>query len=163
MPPAPSFTSTEECMEVSKLLSHIPQQSPFRFIDEISEISENHIVGHYTFKNDESFYQGHFPGNPVTPGVILTESMAQIGVVALGIYLTAKTHGEESVGKWTTFFTDSQMEYQLPVFPGERVTVKANLLFWRRMKIKSEIKMFNESGKLIASGTLSGMGVLNAK
>ena len=47
--------------------------------------------GFYTFKEDEYFYQGHFKDNPITPGVILTEVMAQIGVVCLGIYLLKRS------------------------------------------------------------------------
>ena len=64
------------------ILDSIPQQEPFRFIDEILELSEDHILAAYRFREDADFYRGHFPGNPVTPGVILIETMAQSGVVA---------------------------------------------------------------------------------
>ena len=70
-----------------EILELVPQQDPFRFINKILSVNENEIVGQYTFKQDESFYAGHFPGNPVTPGVILLETMAQTGVVAFGLYL----------------------------------------------------------------------------
>jgi len=66
-----------------EVLALVPQQEPFRFIDEITELDEEHIVANYTFRPDADFYRGHFPGNPITPGVILTETMAQAGVVAL--------------------------------------------------------------------------------
>ena len=56
-------------------------------MDKLTKVSENGAEGFYIFKEDEYFYQGHFKDNPVTPGVILTEVMAQIGVVCLGIYL----------------------------------------------------------------------------
>lgn len=122
------------------ILSYLPQQKPFRFLDEIIEVDEEHIVGRYTFKEDEYFYEGHFPGNPVTPGVILTESMAQVGIVSLAIYLTALKYGEHSLKKWQTFFTDNNIDYHQPVFPGETVTIKAKKIFWRRMKIRSRWK-----------------------
>ena len=51
----------------------------------------------------------------MTPGVILTEAMAQTGVVALGLYLTSLKFGEEGLSAWTTFFTDCQMDYYLPL------------------------------------------------
>ncbi|MEE2664712.1 MAG: hypothetical protein VX681_11400 [Myxococcota bacterium] len=70
-----------------EVLARIPQQEPFRFIDGIDELDPNHIVAHYTFREAAEFYRGHFPGNPITPGVLLTEAMAQAGVVAFGLYL----------------------------------------------------------------------------
>ena len=73
-----------------RILNNVPQQYPFRFIDEILELDDEHIVGAYRFREDEYFYQGHFPGQPITPGVILIETMAQTGVVAFGLYLNMK-------------------------------------------------------------------------
>jgi 3-hydroxyacyl-[acyl-carrier-protein] dehydratase len=55
----------------AQLLDLLPQQRPFRFVDEIVEVDEQRIVGRYTFREDEWFYAGHFPGRPITPGVIL--------------------------------------------------------------------------------------------
>ncbi len=65
----------------------LPYDHPFLFVDELTAINENGSEGHYTFREDEYFYRGHFKDRPVTPGVILTECMAQIGLVCLGIYL----------------------------------------------------------------------------
>ena len=78
-------------MTAEQIISKLPYQHPFLFVDELTDISENGITGSYTFKKDDYFYQGHFKDNPITPGVILTETMAQIGVVCLGIYLTKKS------------------------------------------------------------------------
>ena len=74
-------------MTSKEIIKLLPYQYPFLFVDELTMISDQSITGHYTFKNNEYFYIGHFKDNPVTPGVILTECMAQIGVVCLGIYL----------------------------------------------------------------------------
>lgn len=150
-------------MGPSKILEYIPQREPFRFIDEIVEISEDYIVGRYTFKEDEYFYKGHFPGDPVTPGVILTEAMAQTGVVALGLYLTSLKVGEEELSQWTTFFTDCQMDFYKPVLPGQSVTIKGEKVFYRRMKLKSKVRMYLDNGDLVAEGTVSGMGVKREK
>ena len=67
------------------ILDLLPYKSSFRFVDNISAIDENGVTGDYTLRKDAFFYEDHFVGNPVTPGVIITEIMAQIGVVALGI------------------------------------------------------------------------------
>ncbi|MEO8849790.1 MAG: beta-hydroxyacyl-ACP dehydratase [Casimicrobiaceae bacterium] len=141
----------------------IPQQAPFRFIDRILEIDSDHIVGGYTFKLDEYFYRGHFPGDPVTPGVILTEAMAQTGVVALGLYLTAQTLPADELSQWTTLFTECQMEFHLPVLPGESVTMHGEKLYFRRMKLKSQVRLLLSDGRIAAEGTLAGVGVKRGK
>ena len=74
-------------MNQTEIIKNLPYQKPFLFVDELTQFSENGITGNYTYKKNEYFYEGHFKENPVTPGVILTETMAQIGLVCLGIYL----------------------------------------------------------------------------
>jgi 3-hydroxyacyl-[acyl-carrier-protein] dehydratase len=150
-------------MTPEQVLQALPQQPPFRFLDEILSLDEERIVGRYTFKHDEFFYRGHFPGDPVTPGVILTEAMAQTGVVALGLYLTAQTLPAEELGAWTTLFTECQMEFHLPVLPGEVVTMHGEKLFFRRMKLKSRVQLLLADGRVAAEGTLAGVGVKRGK
>jgi len=142
-----------------EVLELLPQQAPFRFVDEILELDGEHIVATYRFKEDEDFYRGHFPGNPITPGVILIETMAQAGVVALGIYLYALDTSKEEISKLVTVFTDTSVDFSGTVLPGERVTTTAKKIFWRRKKIRSEVEMTNEAGAGVCSGTVSGMGV----
>lgn len=141
------------------ILQRLPQQAPFRFADRIIEIDENYIAGQYRFKEDEYFYKGHFPGNPITPGVILTETMAQLGVCSLSLYLLLKDGMSEGENV-STLFTDANVEFSNPVLPGELVTVKAKKVFWRRRKLRCECELRLENGDLAASGTLSGMGVV---
>jgi len=141
------------------LLELLPQQEPFRFVDEIVEVDEEHIVSRYTFRPEADFYRGHFPGNPITPGVLLIEAMAQTGVVALGIYLVARARGVEEVRRVLTVFTDVSAEFSGVVRPGDTVTISARKVFFRRMKLRAEVEMRKADGELVASATVAGMGV----
>lgn len=141
---------------IEKVLQAVPQRPPFRYIDRILELSEDHIVGQYTYRQDEFFYPGHFPGHPVTPGVILLETMAQTGVVALGIYNAIKNGGNLNL---ISLFTDAEVEFAAMVLPGDTVTIKSQKIFLRRGKIRSKVDIYKQDGTLAASGTLSGMGV----
>lgn len=142
-----------------EVLALIPQQKPFRFIDTIIELDENRAVGEYTFRQDETFYAGHFPGNPVTPGVILLETMCQTGLVALGIYLLGLEVPRDEVAKTVTLFTDSDVEFSKMVVPGDTVRVQAEKVYWRRRKLKSKVTLALPDGTVVARGTVSGMGV----
>lgn len=145
-------------MTPAEVLAAIPQQDPFRFIDEIRELDEEHIVASYTFREDQDFYRGHFPGRPITPGVILVEAMAQAGVVALGIHLLHRELGDDSA-KYITLFTDASVEFSGVVPPGTRVVTTGHKVFFRRLKLRSRIEMHLDDGSLVCSGELSGMGV----
>lgn len=142
-----------------EVLARVPQQAPFRFIDEISELDGDHIVASYRFPEDADFYRGHFPGNPITPGVILVETMAQAGVVALGLYLCALERSPEELEKLITVFTDANVEFSGTVLPGDRVTTVGRKSFFRRLKLRSEVEMRKEDGTVVCSGVLSGMGI----
>jgi 3-hydroxyacyl-[acyl-carrier-protein] dehydratase len=142
-----------------EVLARVPQQEPFRFIDEIHELDEEHIVASYTFRPDADFYRGHFPGNPITPGVILVETMAQAGVVALGLYLCARERSPEELEKLVTVFTDANVEFSGAVPPGARVTTVGKKTFFRRLKLRADVEMTLDDGKVVCSGVLSGMGV----
>jgi len=142
-----------------EVLAMLPQKDPFLFVDEIVEVDDDHIVARYRFRPDAAFYRGHFPGRPVTPGVILLESLAQVGVVGLGLYQIARDQGREAVGNALALFTDANVEFSGLVSPGDQVTITATKVFWRRNKIRSEAEMTLDDGTVVISGTISGMGV----
>ena len=145
-----------------EVLELVPQQAPFRFIDEIISLDEEQIVGAYRFREDEFFYRGHFPGRPITPGVILIETMAQIGVVAYGMYLLAcQRHVRPSQMKepLSLFSLADDVEFKGIVKPGERVIVKGRKIYMRRGALKVDISMERENGEVVCVGKLAGMGV----
>ena len=142
-----------------EILTLLPQQEPFRFVDNILEVDEDHIIANYRFRPEADFYKGHFPGNPVTPGVILLESLAQVGVVALGIYLFALEEGLRGVTDKIALFVDADVEFSGIVLPGEKVTISGKKVFFRRNKLRTEAMMTTEDGSLVCSGTISGLRV----
>lgn len=142
-----------------EVLAMVPQQEPFRFIDEIVELDSEHIVARHTFSPDADFYRGHFPGNPITPGVILIETAAQAGVVAFGIYLYALETSRGDVDKLLTIFTDCNIDFSGAVSPGDRVQTTGRLKFFRRKKLRATFEMTLDDGTVVCSGELSGMGV----
>tara|TARA_B100000767_G_scaffold63296_1_gene59401 strand:+ start:820 stop:1272 length:453 start_codon:yes stop_codon:yes gene_type:complete len=137
------------------IIQLLPYQAPFLFVDELTYISENRSEGYYTFKNDEYFYKGHFKDKPITPGVILTEVMAQIGVVCLGIYLLKKDFSE--IKKPQIALTSNEVNFFLPVRPKERVKVVSEKIYFRFNKLKCKVHLFNEKKELVCNGTISGM------
>jgi len=142
-------------MNAIKIIKNLPYTKPFLFVDELTEISENGITGNYTFQETEFFYKGHFKDNPITPGVILTETMAQIGVVCLGIFLLNETLSKEK--KPQIALTSSEIDFFLPVFPKEKVTVVSEKVYFRFNKLKCNVKMVNTKNELVCRGTISGM------
>ncbi len=125
------------------------------FVDEILEIDENGVKGTYTYKENEFFYEGHFKDKPITPGVILTETMAQIGVVCLGIFLLKDEIG--STKKPQIALTSNHVDFYLPVLPNEKVTVISEKVYFRFNKLKCEVKMVNTKNELVCRGEISGM------
>lgn len=144
-------------MEPAEIIQKLPFSYPFLFIDELEEVGENGVKGNYTFSESSFFYQGHFKNNPVTPGVILTECMAQIGVASLGIYLLK----EEDLSKFKIAMSNIDIDFFLPVFPGEKVTVTSEKEYFRFDKLKCKVQMRNEEGKLVCKGEISGMIITN--
>jgi len=141
-------------MLTDQLLSLIPQQAPFRFVDRFEAVSTEHIIGTYTFPEESWYYQGHFPNNPITPGVILIECMAQIGLVGLGIYLLMQ---KERAIQPQPVFTSAEVEFLAPVYPGTPVKVRSDKVYYRLNKLKCMCLMLNEAGDTLCKGTLSGM------
>ncbi|WP_323787527.1 FabA/FabZ family ACP-dehydratase [Psychroserpens sp.] len=142
-------------MTGERIISLLPYQEPFLFVDELTLISTDSIEGHYTFNKDSYFYKGHFKNNPITPGVILTECMAQIGVVCLGIYMMKEIISESNHPQIA--LTSSQINFFLPVFPGEKVTVISEKEVFRFNKLKCKVKLYNEKEELVCRGSISGM------
>jgi 3-hydroxyacyl-[acyl-carrier-protein] dehydratase len=140
-------------MEKKAIISKLPYSKPFLFVDEIIRIDEDGAEGEFTFDENLDFYKGHFKKNPVTPGVILTEVMAQIGVVCLGIYLLNNTFNENNV----IALTSVQIDFLKPVFPNEKVTIISKKIYFRFGKLKCNVSMKNQKDEIVCNGIIAGM------
>lgn len=140
-------------MTKQEIINNLPYSKPFLFLDEILNIDENGVEGSYTFDASLDFYKGHFKDNPVTPGVILTEVMAQIGVVCLGLFLLNNTLSKNNL----IALTSTNIEFLKPVFPNEKVIVISEKIFFRFGKLKCKVKMINEKEEEVCNGIISGI------
>ena len=142
-------------MTPEKIISLLPYGTGFLFVDTIERVDENSIEGNYTFKENEFFYKGHFRNLPITPGVILTETMAQIGLVCLGIYIIRNEIEEDKLP--LVLMTSANVNFLLPVYPLEKVTVVSEKIYFRFGKLKCNIQMMNANGNIVSKGEISGM------
>lgn len=140
-------------MTKQEIISKLPYSKPFLFVNELLDIDENGAEGTYTFDSTLDFYKGHFKDNPITPGVILIEVMAQIGVVCLGIYLLNSTFTKNT----SIALTSTEIEFLKPVFPNEKVTVISEKIYFRFGKLKCKVIMKNEKYEMVCSGIIAGM------
>ena len=125
----------------------IPHRYPFLLVDKIIEIDPGkRAVGIKNVTANEPFFQGHFPGKPIMPGVLIVEAMAQVGAVAvLGT--------EESKGKLAVFTGIDKMRFKKQVLPGDVLRMEVELTAMKRGVGKARASAFVED-KLAASGEL---------
>ena len=99
----------------------IPHRPPFLFVDEVLELDAEHALCARTFRAEEPFYAGHYPGNPITPGVLLCEAVFQAGA----IFLTRRmeSQGISPEGKTPVLCRIEEAKFKGMVLPGDRVTI----------------------------------------
>ncbi|NQZ78290.1 MAG: beta-hydroxyacyl-ACP dehydratase [Ekhidna sp.] len=137
------------------IVDFLPYQEPFLFVENIDSLTEEGALGSYTIKEDEYFLKGHFPGNPVVPGVILTEIMCQIGLVTLALFLLKPEKGS----KILPAFTSANVEFLSKALPNDRLIVESKKVYFRFGKLKCTVTCEKEDGTMVAKGELAGMVV----
>lgn len=126
----PSFTLPLDQAEIEK---YLPHRAPMLMLDRVLEVGENLIVAEKTVKPDAFYFQGHFPGNPIMPGVMIVETIAQAGA------LLAALNGEFDTNKSLLAFAGiDSSKFRKPVTPNETLRVYAKIVKRRRSLYKFE-------------------------
>lgn len=126
-------------LDINAIQKILPHRYPFLFVDRIIEVADKKVVGIKNVTIDEPFFQGHFPGHPIMPGVLIIEAMAQVGGVgALNL--------KENLGKLAYFLTIDNAKFRKPVLPGDVLRMEVDLLKVKLgiMKIHGVAKVDNE-------------------
>lgn len=137
-----------------RIVENLPYGDGFKFVDQLLELDEERVVGVYRFRESENFYQHHFIDRPITPGVILLECMAQIGLACLGSHLAiAETPRYQHFA-----FSESHVQFLKAVYPNTAVVVSAVVVYYRFGKLKVQVQMVDDTGEKVAEGWISGVG-----
>ncbi len=126
----------------------IPQREPFLMIDEVEEyVPGESCIAYKNVEETEWYFKGHFPGNPIMPGVLITESLAQAGAVAI-------LSLEENKGKNALFGGIDKMKFKQMVVPGNRLKLEVKIIK-RKGPIGIGEALATVDGKVVAKGELT--------
>jgi 3-hydroxyacyl-[acyl-carrier-protein] dehydratase len=127
-------------LDINQIQKYLPHRYPFLMIDKVVEMERyKRIVAIKSVTINEGFFQGHFPGKPVMPGVLILESMAQAG----GLLLLQEIPDRDKKLLYLASMTD--VKFRRPVVPGDQLRVEVNVLAWKGDLCKIEAKAFVES------------------
>ena len=137
-------------MNITDIRRHLPHRSPFLLVDRVVELEAGEfIVAYKNLSINEPYFDGHFPDNPIFPGVLLLEAMAQSAAI-LGFYSQGKTNEDGS----TYYFAGAdKLRFKRPCVPGDRVMLRATVVSQRRGIWKFDVSS-EVDGELAASATI---------
>ena len=135
-------------IDVNQIMEIIPQRTPFLMIDRVEEyIPGESAIAYKNVCINEPFFQGHFPGNPIMPGVLIVEAMAQTGAVAV-------LSLEENKGKNALFGGIDKLKFKKQVVPGDVLKLEVKIIK-RKGPIGVGEAIATVDGKLAAKGELT--------
>jgi UDP-3-O-[3-hydroxymyristoyl] N-acetylglucosamine deacetylase/3-hydroxyacyl-[acyl-carrier-protein] dehydratase len=138
----------ETALDIRRILDTLPHRYPFIMVDRVVEfVGDDALVAIKNVSINEPFFQGHFPGNPVMPGVLQLEAMAQ----AAGVLMLRRGSAE---GKTTLFMSADKVKFRKPVRPGDQLIINAKLLKARGLKLASAEVTCTVDGQVVSSAEL---------
>jgi UDP-3-O-[3-hydroxymyristoyl] N-acetylglucosamine deacetylase/3-hydroxyacyl-[acyl-carrier-protein] dehydratase len=139
----------EPVMDTETVKGMLPHRYPFLLVDKVIELSQNHIVGLKNVSYNEGFFQGHFPGNPIFPGVLQMEALAQTGgLLALSLM--------EEKGVYDTYFLKmDNVKFKAKVVPGDTLILKMELMAPMRRGIVQMMGTAYVGKRLVSEGELT--------
>jgi UDP-3-O-[3-hydroxymyristoyl] N-acetylglucosamine deacetylase/3-hydroxyacyl-[acyl-carrier-protein] dehydratase len=141
-------TNREAIVDTAKIMQYLPHRYPMLLVDRITEYEAGkRIVGIKNVTINEPFFQGHYPGHPVMPGVLIIEAMAQVG----GLLLMEEVEKHED--KVVYFMSLDRVKWRKPVTPGDTIVFELELLQFRRQVCKLKGQGFVE-GTLVAEAEM---------
>ena len=144
------MTNKIRTIEIDEIMAMIPHRYPFLFIDKVTKIvPDSTAIGIKNVSMNEPFFQGHFPGHPIMPGVLIIEAMAQTSAI-----LVIETTGKRT-GAVVYFMTIEQARFRQPVFPGDQLELHVE-------KKRSRGNVWKFSGKAKVEGKLMAEAVYSA-
>jgi 3-hydroxyacyl-[acyl-carrier-protein] dehydratase len=136
----------------SQIREMIPHRYPFLFLDRVTAYEAGAFIeGYKLVTADEPFFQGHFPGRPIMPGVLITEALAQLGCVLLALEL-----GEKAKGGTPLFLGVDKAKFRAPVEPGARLDMRLDLVSQRGGMAKVNATA-SQNGRVAAQAELTFM------
>ena len=136
--------ATATSVDIKRILQMIPHRYPMLMVDRVVDMQlDRSAVGIKNVSVNEPFFQGHFPSEPVMPGVLIVEAMAQMAAV-----LVVSTFGTGSEGKLVYFMSIDGVRFRRPVIPGDRLELHVE-------KIQSRANVWKFSGKAMVEGKLA--------
>lgn len=109
-------------MGIKEIQEILPHRYPFLLIDRVTEVVEGKsVTGYKNVTMNEEFFQGHFPGNPIMPGVLILEALAQVGAIAV-------LQMEEYKGKTPMFAGADKVKWRKPVVPGDKLELSCEII-----------------------------------
>lgn len=133
--------------DINAIHEILPHRYPFLLVDKITDFTENKIRGIKNVTINEPFFQGHFPGNPIMPGVLQLEAMGQVG----GILLLNTIENPKSI--WVYFVAIDNVRFKKPVIPGDTLVLELEMTALRRGICKMSGKAFVD-GQLVCSADM---------
>ena len=138
--------------DINAIMEVLPHRYPFILVDRILEmIPDERVVGLKNVTMNEPFFQGHFPGRPVMPGVLIIEAMAQVGGI-----LAYSTIAEEGERRLIYFMGIDKARFRKPVVPGDQILFEVNLI-QRRSKVFKMARTAAVEGVVVAEAEVMAM------